>query len=151
MLNLQSEQEVKAIFELALILRSNTPYSFRILSNHLGIFSFHSFDRLKYLNQYFQPDAMISLPIFASEVFYLTYKSLVNCPDESCTNFQNSIERANQINSLENDISNITKESSEVIEFEESAQKQLGTSNNKLTSRKGLFLLQKENVKRKWF
>ena len=133
MLNLQTEDEVRSIFELALKLRSNTPYSFRIFSNHLGIFSVQSFDRLKYLNQYFQPDAMISLPIFSSEVFYITYKSLVNCPDESCINFQNSIERFNQIDSINMDSSSLTKESSEVIEFEEFSQKQSKLGNNELT------------------
>ena len=133
MLNLQTEDEVRSIFELALKLRSNTPYSFRIFSNHLGIFSVHSSDRLKYLNQYFQPDAMISLPIFASEVFYITYKSLVNCPDENCSNFQNSIERFNQIDSINMDSSSLTKESSEVIEFEEFSQKQSKLGNNELT------------------
>ncbi len=133
MLNLQTEDEVRSIFEFALQLRSNTPYSFRILSNHLGIFSVHSSDRLKYLNQYFQPDAMISLPIFASEVFYITYKSLVNCPDENCSNFQNSIERFNKINCINNDTSSLTKESSEVIEFEECGRKQLNIGKNEVT------------------
>jgi hypothetical protein len=133
MLNLQTEDEVRSIFEFALQLRNNTPYSFRILSNHLGIFSVHSSDRLKYLNQYFQPDAMISLPIFASEVFYITYKSLVNCPDENCSNFQNSIERFNKINCINNDTSCLTKESSEVIEFEECGRKQLNIGKNEVT------------------
>jgi hypothetical protein len=132
MLNLQTEDEVRSIFESALQLRSNTPYSFRILSNHLGIFSVHSSDRLKYLNQYFQPDAMISLPIFASEVFYITYKSLVNCPDENCSNFQNSIERFNKISCINNDTSSLTKESSEVIEFEECGRKQLNIGKDKV-------------------
>jgi hypothetical protein len=75
---------------------------------------------------------MISLPIFASEVFYITYKSLVNCPDENCSNFQNSIERFNKISCINNDTSSLTKESSEVIEFEECGRKQLNIGKDKV-------------------
>lgn len=132
---MQNDHEVKEIFKIALKLRVSTPYSFRIFSDHLGIFSFKKFDRLKYLNQYFQPEKMISLPIFASEVFYITFKYLVKCPDETCNNFQNSME------SLNMKTESVHLETNEVVEFHEATEQNLEISTSLLKLRVQLLLL----------
>ena len=136
MLNIQTEEEVREMFNLALKLRSNTPYSFRILSNHLGIFSVQNFERLKYLNQFFQPEAMISLPIFASEVFYITYKSLLNCPDEACTNFKKNDESVKINNLKKSDINTYMKCSSDVIEYEDTIKNHADLSKKQISFKK---------------
>ena len=124
---IRNDNEVREIIESAIKLRNNTPYSLRIFSEHLGIFSLKKFDKLKYLNQYFQPEKMITLPIFASEVFYITFNYLVNCPDESCINFQKSMERLNS--SFPKKSENMySSEKSEVIDLDQDQENKLEIS-----------------------
>ena len=89
---IQSQEDLDFIYELALKLRENTPYSFRILANNLNIFVPYS-DNLKELYNFYQPDTLMSLPIFPSEVIYITYNYTVECPDENCVNFKKSLEK----------------------------------------------------------
>ena len=127
MLCMQSEDEVNDIFKIALNLREHTPYSFRILSDHLGIYSYKKINRLKYLNEYFKPHKMISLPIFISEVLYITYKDLVDCPDENCINFQKSMQK---LYSEDNDISVIfDDDNDEIYDQDDRIEHQLDISN----------------------
>lgn len=90
--SIQSKENLDIIFQLALKLRENTPYSFRILSNNLKIFVPYS-EVIKDLYHKYQPENILSLPIFPSEVIYITSSSSIECPDENCINFQKSLEK----------------------------------------------------------
>ena len=81
-----SMDEINIILDMALDLRNNTPNSFYLLAEDLNIFIQGS-NNLKELYEYYNPDNMLSLPIFPSEIFNITYKDLIGCPEENCTNF----------------------------------------------------------------
>ena len=82
-LTIESTEELDKIIEIAFTIRYNTPYSFRFLCNNLQIFVPNSTELEKAYNTY-KPDTMTALPMFPSEVFYITYKEEVKCPDEQC-------------------------------------------------------------------
>ena len=85
-LRINSIDEVDEILEIAIDLRDNTPNSFYILANNLNIFNYGS-PNLQKLYEEFNPDKMLALPIFSSELLTITYKDLIGCPDENCQNF----------------------------------------------------------------
>jgi hypothetical protein len=89
---IQSNEEVECLVNDAYKLRENTPYSFRILAHNLNIFTPYS-SRLKELYNFYQLDNLLSLPIFPSEVIYISFNYTVECPDENCTNFKKSLEK----------------------------------------------------------
>ena len=82
-LTIYSEEEVDKIFSLALDIRNNTPYSFKVLANKLEIFKENS-PNIKYLYNLIKPNEFVSLPIFPKELFYLAYNQQVQCPNEDC-------------------------------------------------------------------
>ena len=85
-LRINSIDEVDEILEIAIDLRDNTPNSFYILAHNLNIFNYGS-PNLQKLYEEFNPDKMLALPIFSSELLTITYKDLIGCPDEKCQNF----------------------------------------------------------------
>ena len=85
-LRINSIDEVDEILEIAIDLRDNTPNSFYILAHNLNIFNYGS-PNLQKLYEEFNPDKMLALPIFSSELLTITYKDLIGCPDENCQNF----------------------------------------------------------------
>ena len=85
-LRINSIDEVDEILEIAIDLRDNTPNSFYILTHNLNIFNYGS-PNLQKLYEEFNPDKMLALPIFSSELLTITYKDLIGCPDENCQNF----------------------------------------------------------------
>lgn len=89
---IQSQEDLDFIYKTALKLRENTPYSFRILSNNLNIFFPYS-EVLKDLYNIYQPDQLLSLPIFPSEVIFITFNYSIDCPDENCIIFKKSLEK----------------------------------------------------------
>lgn len=82
-LAISSVDELDSIIQIAIQMRYDTPYSFRILANRLEIFKFKS-TKLKEKYEYYKPETFSVLPIFPSEIFFITYKSIINCPDEDC-------------------------------------------------------------------
>ena len=105
---IQNDEDLNFIYNTALKLRDNTPYSFRILSNNLEIFVPYS-DNLKDLYNFYQPDQLLSLPIFPSEVVYITYNYTFDCPDENCSNFIDSLKKLNVIDELKYNEKNLDK------------------------------------------
>jgi len=89
---IHTTEEVERLVNDAYKLRENTPYSFRILAHNLNIFTPYS-TRLKELYNIYQLDNILSLPIFPSEVIYITFNYTVECPDENCANFKKSLEK----------------------------------------------------------
>jgi hypothetical protein len=102
---IQSTEEVESLVNDAYKLRENTPYSFRILAHNLNIFTPYS-TRLKELYNLYQLDSILSLPLFPSEVIYITFNYTVECPDENCTNFKKSLEKLSIAIETGNDSSN---------------------------------------------
>ena len=107
-LNIENTYEANEIINIALKLRINTPYSFKILADKLEIFKYHS-KNLKEIYEKIKPNNFLTLPIFPSEIFYICYKSEINCPDCLCHNFnkKNDIKEDNNIN---NEIKLLDKE-----------------------------------------
>ena len=78
--------EVNDILDFAAEIRDNTPNSFYLLANNLEIFNFNS-NNLKILFEEYKPDKMLCLPIFPNDIFTITNKDVIGCPDENCENF----------------------------------------------------------------
>jgi len=89
-MHLKSCADVYKIYERALVIRHNTPYSFRILASNLEIFRPGS-KNLDKLFRLYDIENLIAIPIFASEIFSIAYNNIVDCPDEYCYNFQKGI------------------------------------------------------------
>ena len=85
-LRIGSMDEVNEILEMAIDLRNNTPNSFYLLAKNLEIFNYGS-SNLRKLYEIYNPNNMLALPIFSSEIFSITYMDLIGCPDEKCRNF----------------------------------------------------------------
>ena len=81
-LNINSEKEIDAIFNIAINLRNQTPYSFRMFAFKLDILKFKSSNhKVKY--DFYHPDILLTIPIFSSEICYICYKKIIKCPDEN--------------------------------------------------------------------
>ena len=85
-LHIDTIEEVNDILDFAAEIRDRTPYSFYLLANKLEIFNFNS-QKLKNLYEEIQPDKMLALPIFPTELFSITHQDLFGCVDEACINF----------------------------------------------------------------
>ena len=91
-LRIGSMDEVNEILDMAIDLRNNTPNSFYLLAKNLEIFNYGSIN-LKKLYEAYNPNNMLALPIFSSEIFSITYTDLIGCPDEDCHNFNLRIKK----------------------------------------------------------
>lgn len=85
-LHIDTIDEVNDILDFAAEIRDSTPNSFYLLADKLEIFKFDS-KNLKNLYEEIKPDKLLALPIFPSDIFTITYKDLIGCPDENCQNF----------------------------------------------------------------
>ena len=85
-LTINSVKEMGNILKIALRLREETPYSFRLLANKLEIFKYHSDDIEKCYEKY-KPQFLVTMPIFPSEIFYICYNDIIKCPDDLCINY----------------------------------------------------------------
>ena len=81
-LNIASEKEIDIIYNYALELRNQTPYSFRYFAVQLDILKHKSnYHKIKF--DYYHPDILISLPIFPAEICFICYNNIIKCPDEN--------------------------------------------------------------------
>ena len=93
-LGIDNIEKAKAILELAIKIKENTPYSIYILIDILQIFKYRSqfvkiqFEKLK-------PDHFLVFPIFPSEVLYSSFPSVLSCPNYTCKNFDNLYSKNN--------------------------------------------------------
>ena len=87
-ININSEKEIDLIFNTALNLRSQTPYSFRIFAYKLDILK-HTSNNHKLKFDYYHPDTLVSIPIFPSEICFICYKNNIKCPDENHISVKN--------------------------------------------------------------
>ena len=84
-LTINSTQEVNGINKIALELRKNTPYSFRILANKLGFLKTNNQD-IENIYEKYKPEQILTLPIYPNEILYENNKDEVTCPDPECKN-----------------------------------------------------------------
>ena len=77
-----SEKEIDVIFNNALNLRQQTPYSFRSFAFKLDVLK-HKSNQHKIKYDLYHPDILISIPIFPSEICFICYKNIIKCPDEN--------------------------------------------------------------------
>ena len=84
-LTINSIQEVNGINKIALELRKNTPYSFRLLANKLGFLKTNNQD-IENIFEKYKPEQILTLPIYPTEILYENNKNEVICPDPECKN-----------------------------------------------------------------
>ena len=84
-LTILEKDELKEVIDLADDLRKKTPYSFRILANKLGIL-IPRCKILKERNMEYKPDLIQAIPIFPQEIFYMSNKNKIVCPNPDCVN-----------------------------------------------------------------
>ena len=85
-LHIMDIEKVDEILTQAMDLRDKTPNSFYLFSDYLEIFVYNS----KYLKSCYEkygPNKIMCMPIFPSDLFYITYKNLIGCSNENCKNF----------------------------------------------------------------
>ena len=86
-LTILTHEELKNIINMAKNLRTQTPYSFRILANKIG-FLIKNNQNIKNTYELYKPKLIPAMPIFPLEILDITYKSL-NCIDPDCKNSKN--------------------------------------------------------------
>ena len=77
-LRINSLDEINEIIDTAIELRNNTPNSFYLFAKYLEIFNYGS-NNLKKLYEEYNPNNMLAMPIFESEVLNINYKELIGC------------------------------------------------------------------------
>ena len=85
-LTINNVDEMGKILKIAIKLRDETPYSFRLLANKLEIFKYHS-DNIEKCFEKYKPQSLVTMPIFPSEIFYICYNGIIKCPDDLCKNY----------------------------------------------------------------
>ena len=85
-LHIDTIDEVNDVLDFAAELKDNTPNSFYLLANKLEIFKFNS-SNIKKLYEEYNPDKMLAIPMFPSDILNIAYKDKIGCPDEKCKNF----------------------------------------------------------------
>ena len=85
-LRVDTIDEVDEILNFAAEIRDKTVNSFYLLANKLEIFNYGS-KNLKKLYEEYKPNEMLVLPMFPTDIFTLTYKYIIGCPNENCENF----------------------------------------------------------------
>ena len=84
-LTIFTKEELKIIVDMADELKKHTPYSFRVLANHLG-FLIPKYPKLKEKYETYKPQSIPAMPIFPQEIFYINYNNRIKCPDPDCDN-----------------------------------------------------------------
>ena len=87
-LTINSKEELDNYINAAKELRKQTPYSFRLLADKIGFLKKRNSD-IKANYEKYHPDALPAMPIFPSEVLYITYKSQISCINPNCKKYKN--------------------------------------------------------------
>ena len=85
-LSINSNEELKKIINIAKELRKQTPYSFRLLANKIGFLKKRNTD-IKNSYEKYKPELIPAMPIYPSEVLFITYKSRINCINPNCKKY----------------------------------------------------------------
>ena len=84
-LTITSIEELDIIFNKALQLREQTPYSYRNLVNKIGFLKKDN-KEIKAAYELYQPQSIPAMPIFPVEIISITNKTCVDCVDPECKN-----------------------------------------------------------------
>ena len=85
-LTITSIEELDIIFNKALQLREQTPFSYRILVNKIGFLKRDN-KEIKAAYELYQPQSIPAMPIFPTEIISITSKKeCVDCVDPECKN-----------------------------------------------------------------
>ena len=120
-LSITTMEELNTIFDMALKLREQTPYSYRILVNKIGFLKKNNKDIKKNYDLY-QPQTIPAMPIFPLEIFSITSRDLVDCVDPECKNCKpndNNIFNENNINEYDDLMPNENRISTGFLKFQE--------------------------------
>ena len=94
-LTITSFEELDILFNKALQLREQTPYSYRNLVNKIGFLKKDN-KNIKEAYELYQPQSIPAMPIFPIEIISITNKECIACVDPECknckTNGSNKIE-----------------------------------------------------------
>ena len=85
-LTIRNKEELDKIIKEAYELRKQTPYSFRLLADKIGFLKKRNKD-IKANYEKYHPQLLPAMPIFPSEVLYITYKPQIFCIDPNCKNY----------------------------------------------------------------
>ena len=85
-LAIKTKEELNKVLKIANELRIQTPYSFRLLADKIGFLK-KKYKDIKINYEKYQPELLPAMPIFPSEVLYITYKSEIYCIDPNCKNY----------------------------------------------------------------
>ena len=84
-LTINSLEELDKVFDMALKLREQTPYSYRILVNKIGFLKKNN-QNIKITYELYKPKSIPAMPIFPLEILNITNKSVDDCVDPECKN-----------------------------------------------------------------
>ena len=84
-LTITSIEELDIIFNKALQLREQTPFSYRMLVNKIGFLKKDN-KEIKLAYELYQPQSIPAMPIFPVEIISITNKTCVDCVDPECKN-----------------------------------------------------------------
>jgi DNA-dependent RNA polymerase auxiliary subunit epsilon len=93
-LTILSFEDLNLVINKAKELRNYTPFSFRILANKLGILIPKNKNLINNFEKY-KPLSLPAMPIFPSEILYITNKSEIECPDEGCKTLEKYLKDKN--------------------------------------------------------
>ena len=92
-LPIKSTSDLDNIINKALLLRKQTPYSFRLWVNKIG-FLRKNYEDIKINYEKYQPENFMAMPVFPSEIIYIMYKDKIKCIDSRCKNYIKSLLQA---------------------------------------------------------
>jgi len=87
-LTFNTKEELSNIIKMAFELRSLTPYSYRFLSNNMGLYKGNKLCDNNYIFEIFDLNFLPTMPIFPLEILYKKYdhSNKIICPDKQCPN-----------------------------------------------------------------
>ena len=89
-LTISNKEELDIIIKIALELRKNTPYSFRLLANKIGFLKINNKNITKNF-KLFNPESIPTMQIFPIEILNANYSYKILCPDPECINNSKNI------------------------------------------------------------
>ena len=87
-LTFNTKEELSNIIKMAFELRSLTPYSYRFLSNNMGLYKGNKLCDNNYIFEICDLNFLPTMPIFPLEILYKKYdrSNKIICPDKQCPN-----------------------------------------------------------------
>ena len=116
-LTIENNEEIKTIMDMAFELRTQTPYSFRILANKLGFLKINN-KNIKKSYEIYKPQSIPAMPIFPLEILSLTFKSGIECIDPECKNNKRKIAISHLDNTEYEIIEHEDKKTSPIFNFQ---------------------------------